>query len=66
MPAAPVTANERLASNLLGRPVQHWIAEQRAKPLSWRAIANLLEDETGGQVFVTHETLRAWADKVGA
>ncbi len=59
-PTETESAMQRLATVMLGQPVQDWIIEQRAKPLSWRAIANLLEDETA--VSVTHETIRQWGE----
>ncbi len=62
MPPTDTTTAQRLTSSLLGRPVQEWIVEQRARPLSWRAIANLLEDQTG--VYITHETIRQWSEEV--
>jgi hypothetical protein len=66
MPPTDTTTAQRLASHLLDQPVQEWIVAQRARPLSWRAIASLLEDETDGQVLVSHETIRAWSQQDAA
>lgn len=54
------TPTQRLASILLGRPLDGWIAERRAAERSWRLIARDLYEATNGQIDVTHETVRAW------
>ncbi len=66
MPPTDTTTAQRLASSLLGEPIHDWIIAKRAMGMSWRSIANHLEDETGGQVYVTHETIRAWSQEVAA
>ena len=60
------TPTQRLASHLLGQPVGDWIADRRDTGRSWRLIARDLHEQTGGAVDVTHETLRAWADRATA
>ena len=30
--------------------------------MSWRAVTKLLCDKTSGQIDITHETVRAWAE----
>ena len=57
------SANRRLASLLLGQPVEDWIHERRDEGLSWRLVTRALMQRTNGQVDVTHETVRAWADQ---
>ncbi len=61
-PTDAESAMRRLATVLLGEPVNEWITAKRAMGMSWRSIANHLEDETS--VSVTHETLRQWAGEV--
>lgn len=56
------TPSQRLATMLLGRPVQLWIADRRAAGASWRTIANDLNTATNGQVTVTHEAVRQWSE----
>lgn len=51
---------QRLASILLGRPLDGWIADQRAAGRSWRLVARDLYEATNGQIDVTHETVRTW------
>jgi hypothetical protein len=60
------TPTQRLATLLLGQPVRDWIAEQRENGRSWRTIANDLKARTNGQVDVTHEAIRGWADEAAA
>jgi len=55
-----MTPKAKLATLMLGRPVGEWITEARGHGLSWRAIAEQLADDTGGEITVTHETLRSW------
>lgn len=54
------TPTQRLASLLLGRDVNEFIAERRAAGRPWRYVARDLYDATEGQVDVTYETLRQW------
>ena len=56
------TASQRLATVLLEQPVQDWIAGQRELSLSWRDVADTLATVTHGQVIVSHETIRQWAE----
>jgi hypothetical protein len=60
------TPTQQLASHLLGRPVHHWIAEQRELGWSWRKIADDLKIATNGQVDVSHEAIRQWNEEVAA
>jgi hypothetical protein len=60
------TPTQRLATLLLGQPVREWIAEQRERGNSWRKIADDLNARTNGQVDVTHEAVRGWADEAAA
>jgi hypothetical protein len=60
------SAGQKLASLLLGQPVDQWIAAQRKAGLSWRLIARALYERTNGQVDVTYETLRNWSDRTAA
>jgi hypothetical protein len=60
------TPTQQLASLLLGQPVHNWIAMQRASGSSWRKIADDLNARTNGQVDVTHEAVRGWADEAAA
>lgn len=55
-----VTATQQLASLLLKRDVNDFIAEKRAEGRPWRFVARDLYDATDGQVDVTYETLRTW------
>lgn len=50
-----------MAGLLLGQPVDQWIRDRRAEGTTWRAITALLRERTGGQIDVTHETVRAWS-----
>lgn len=57
----------RLADHLLEGQLRTFITERRAAKRSWRLIARDLYEATGGQVDVTHETLRSWvADELAA
>ena len=60
------TPHQRMASLLLGKPVDVWIRERRATGRSWRLIARDLYEATGGQVDVTHEALRRWIERSAA
>jgi len=50
----------KYADTVLGRPLEEYVAEARARGTSWRRISLNLRDETGGEVDITHETLRSW------
>jgi len=54
------TATQTLASHLLQRPVNEWIAEQRAQGMSYTGVMLRLREETG--LTVTGETIRRWLD----
>jgi len=56
------TPSQRLASLLLGQPVDKWLRAKRDTGRSWRLIARDLYEATNGQVDVTHEALRRWVD----
>jgi hypothetical protein len=51
---------------LLGQPVRTWIVERRAGGASWRTIAADLGKATNGQVSVSHEAVRQWAEESAA
>lgn len=48
-----------LADHLTG-DLDRFVRDRRAGGESWRSISQALLDETGGQVDITHETLRRW------
>jgi hypothetical protein len=54
------SANQRLASLLLGRDVMDWIAQRRDEGASWRKLAAELQDRTNGQVRVSDVALARW------
>lgn len=54
------TPTQRLADHILGEPLAARVERDRKAGKSWRVIARDLYVETGGQVDVTHETLRTW------
>lgn len=56
------TPTQRLASILLGESVTTYIGKQRETGQSWRRIADSLRTATDGQIDVTYETLRSWAN----
>ena len=58
----PLTPNQKLAGLLLGQPVKDWLATRRATGRSWRLIARDLYEATNGQIDITHEAARKWAD----
>ena len=60
------TPTQRLAGNLLGYPVAEFIQLRRESGIAWRHIARELREATSGQIDVTHETVRAWANKEAA
>lgn len=53
------TPNQRLATTILGRPLEDFVLERRPDK-SWRLIARDLHEATNGQVDVTGEALRGW------
>jgi hypothetical protein len=65
-PPTDQTPNQRLASLILGQPVQSWIITRRTAGRSWRLVARDLYEATNGQIDVTHETVRNWAEQVAA
>lgn len=56
------TPNRRLADLTLGRPLEEYVAEKRtSRPRwSWRLIAQQLDEDTGGEIQLSHQTLRTW------
>ena len=60
---ADPTPTQRLASLILGQPILVWMAERRREGMSWRLISRDLYDRTNGQIDITHETLRIWAEE---
>lgn len=56
-----MSANAKLASILLDRPVEDWIQEQREQGKSWHKIALALHNATGGQIELTGEAIRLWS-----
>jgi hypothetical protein len=62
----PETPNQRLATILLGMPVQEWIIDQRDMGRSWRDIAQRLNHATRGQVDISYEAVRQWAEQAAA
>lgn len=62
------TPTQRLADQLLRRPLAEYVAEKRsAKPRwSWQLIAEQLAEDTDGQVTVTREALRTWYGEAAA
>lgn len=64
-----LTPTQRLAGEVLGRPLAEYVQEKRAaKPRwPWRLIAEQLAVDTDGKVTVTHEAIRKWyGDEVAA
>jgi hypothetical protein len=57
------TPTQKLAGIILGRPVEDWIEDRRSSGRSWRLIARDLYEATDGQVDITHEAVRRWADR---
>ena len=57
------TPTQRLASVLLGQPVQQWLRQQRTTGRSWRLITRDLYETTNGQIDITHEAARKWANE---
>ncbi len=62
--SATETPSQRLATLLLGMPVAEWIASQRELGRTWREVAQRLDHATKGQVVVSYESVRQWADEV--
>lgn len=61
------TPTQKLASMLLGRPVDEWIRSRRTAGRSWRLVSRDLYEATNGQIDVTHEAIRRWvADRDAA
>jgi hypothetical protein len=58
-----LTSTQKLAGIILGRPVEDWIDDRRTAGRSWRLIARDLYEATNGQVDITHEAVRRWADR---
>lgn len=58
--AAPLTPTHKLASVLLGKPLEAWVCARRAEGMSWRLISFELWAATDKQVMVSNETLRCW------
>lgn len=54
------TPNQRLATRLLGEPVEDWVRARRPQRKSWRKIANELSQATDGLVDVSPQTLLTW------
>lgn len=58
------TPTQKLAGIILGRPVEEWIRDRRETTgRSWRLISRDLYEATNGQVDITHEAVRKWADR---
>lgn len=53
--------HQRLASLLLGEPLDSYIKTRRDAKRSWRLIAREIYDKTEGQIDVTPQTLRNWS-----
>ena len=51
---------ETVAENVLGYPLQDWIADMRDDGLSWQNIAKELSIQTDNVISVSWETLRVW------
>lgn len=54
------TPNHRLADLLIPGGVEEFVRSRRSEGYAWRVIARDLWADTGGEVDITHETLRAW------
>ena len=57
------TPTQKLASMLLGQPVQQWLRDRYATGRSWRLVARDLYETTNGQIDITHEAARKWANE---
>lgn len=60
LPVTGGTPTQRLASTLLGQPLEEWVARRRHAGMSWKTIADDLAASTNGQISVSRETLRGW------
>lgn len=54
------TPLQRLASLLIGRPLDEYVAEGRAHGKSWRTLADEIAAATDGLIEPSHESLRQW------
>jgi hypothetical protein len=54
------TPRQELATLILGRSLDDYVRAYRDDRVSWRVIARNLQQDTGGKVDVTDETLRKW------
>lgn len=54
------TPTQRLASTLLGQPLEEWVVSRRIAGMSWKAIAADLQVSTNDQICVSRETVRGW------
>ena len=61
-----MTPTQRLAGMILGEPVAAWIARQRSAGKSWRAVAADLRERTNGQIDISYEAVRRWAEEDAA
>jgi len=62
----PETDLQRLATIILGEPVEEWLLVRHRARSSYRTIADELAEATGGQVRVTRQAIGLWrqaADK---
>jgi len=62
----PETDLQRLATIILGEPVEEWLLARHQARCSYRTIADELAEATGGQVRVTRQAICLWrqaADK---
>jgi len=62
----PETDLQRLATIILGEPVEEWLLARHRARCSYRTIAAELAEATGGQVVVTRQAIGLWrqaADK---
>lgn len=58
-----LTPNQKLAGMILGKPVKQYIRERRAAGRSWRLVARDLYDATNGQIDITYQAAKNWADE---
>lgn len=54
------TAATRLASHILGEPLDQWLTARRDAGATWQQLADQLAEATRGSVSVSHETVRQW------
>lgn len=62
-PMANKTAQQQLATVLLGKPVMTYINLKRRSGTSWREISRDLFLDTEGKVSVSDTTLKRWVQK---